>query len=63
MKKRRLERELEREARDMEREDLQRDKEAEYFSAWEKQEDTVGTTGHKLYCCYLLRTSMGKQIF
>ncbi len=41
MKKRRLEREREMEEREKERELEQREKESEYYSAWEKQEDTV----------------------
>jgi len=41
VKKRRLEREREKEERDREQEMMQRDKEAEYFREWEKQEDTV----------------------
>jgi len=41
VKKRRLEREREKDERDHEQEMMQRDKEAEYFREWEKQEDTV----------------------
>lgn len=41
MKKRQLEREREKEARDREKEEEQRSKESDYYSAWEKQEDTV----------------------
>ena len=41
MKKRRVEREREKEERDREQEMMQRDKEAEYFREWEKQEDSV----------------------
>uniref|UniRef100_A0A0B7AJL8 Splicing factor Cactin n=1 Tax=Arion vulgaris TaxID=1028688 RepID=A0A0B7AJL8_9EUPU len=39
VKKRRLEREREQEEREKEREMLQREKEADYFKEWEKQED------------------------
>lgn len=41
MKKRRLEREREKEERDCDQEMMQREKEAEYFREWEKQEDSV----------------------
>ena len=41
MKKRRLEREHERSTRETEQEMMQREKEAEYFREWEKQEDKV----------------------
>lgn len=41
VKRRRLEREKEKEIRDKEREMEQREKETNYYSAWEKQEDTV----------------------
>ena len=54
MKKRRLEREREREERDREQEMMQRDKEADYFRAWEKQEDTVSD----LLCSVNRMTSM-----
>ena len=39
MKKRREQREAEAEERENEKEMMQRDKEAEYYSAWEQQED------------------------
>lgn len=48
MKKRQLEREREREALEAERAREQRDKESDYYTAWEKQEDKVGIT---IYIC------------
>ena len=41
MKKRRVERELERSEREKEQEMMQREKEAVYFKQWECQEDSV----------------------
>lgn len=43
VKKRQLEREREREALEAERAREQRDKESDYYTAWEKQEDKVHT--------------------
>ncbi|KAK2156039.1 hypothetical protein LSH36_223g02000 [Paralvinella palmiformis] len=48
VKKRRLEREHEREEREHEREMLQRQKEAEYYREWEKQEDNFHLNQAKL---------------
>ena len=53
VKKRRLEREREMEEREKERELEQREKESEYYSAWEKQEDTVSRSEVKVTQYYL----------
>ena len=58
VKKRRVEREREKEERDREQEMMQRDKEADYFREWEKQEDSVRLPyilGREVIGCLLLR--------
>ena len=65
MKKRRLEREREMEEREKERELEQREKESEYYSAWEKQEDSVSgskVNRSKVTGCYLLEEYLLKLL-
>ncbi|RUS88800.1 hypothetical protein EGW08_003430 [Elysia chlorotica] len=62
VKKRRLEREREQEEREQEREMLQREKEADYFQAWEKQEDGFHLNQAKLRSTIRIKDGRAKPI-
>ncbi|GFS23118.1 cactin-like [Elysia marginata] len=62
VKKRRLEREREQEEREKEREMLQREKEADYFQAWEKQEDGFHLNQAKLRSTIRIKDGRAKPI-